>query len=251
MRKYCVYLTTYMGNKLPPFYIGSSLVEKIENNYHGSVSSKKYKEIWKAELETNPSLFKTKIISLHDSKQGALEKEEKLQRCLNVIRSPLYVNLCFANAGFDSTLPEIAKAISESRRGKLGRKWTAKQKDKASKQRLGKKLSKRHRENISISIKTSEKCRESAINNLPKDVSGDKNGMYGRSHSKDSMDKLRETRALKSKEDNIKSYSRKKSEEEINKLKETIKSRHVIRVSRIYDRKDMDYGNFCKWLSTV
>ncbi len=59
---FCTYLTTYSGNKLPLFYIGSSSVERVNNGYHGSVKSKAYSTIWKSELKHNPHLFKTRIL---------------------------------------------------------------------------------------------------------------------------------------------------------------------------------------------
>jgi hypothetical protein len=34
---FAVYLTSYKGNKLPPFYIGSSSVSALNSGYHGSV----------------------------------------------------------------------------------------------------------------------------------------------------------------------------------------------------------------------
>jgi hypothetical protein len=80
---YCTYLTVYKGNKLPPFYIGSTSVVKINNGYRGSVKSKKYKEIWKSELKNNPNLFTTKIVTIHDSRQEALDKEDLLHKKLN------------------------------------------------------------------------------------------------------------------------------------------------------------------------
>ena len=43
--KYCTYLTTYSGSKLPKNYVGSSSVERVENGYRGSVLSEKWKEI--------------------------------------------------------------------------------------------------------------------------------------------------------------------------------------------------------------
>ena len=64
---YCTYLTIYKGNKLPPFYIGSTSVDKINTGYHGTVSSKKYKDIYKQELITNPQIFKTKILTTKPS----------------------------------------------------------------------------------------------------------------------------------------------------------------------------------------
>jgi len=89
---YCVYLTTYFGNKLPMFYLGSSSVKKVQNGYKGSVSSKKYKQIWKEELKQNPQLFKTQIISYYTTRIEATEKENQFQLKLNVVKSPLYMN---------------------------------------------------------------------------------------------------------------------------------------------------------------
>jgi hypothetical protein len=93
MTIYCVYLTVYKGNKLPPFYIGSTSIEKIENGYHGSVISKKYKKIWNNEIICNPKLFSTYIIGKFNDRNEAYSKEEQLQRKLNVIANPLYINL--------------------------------------------------------------------------------------------------------------------------------------------------------------
>ena len=45
----------------------------------GSVRSKKYKDIWKSEIRNHPELFKVKIISIHDKREDALLKEEKLR----------------------------------------------------------------------------------------------------------------------------------------------------------------------------
>jgi len=44
---YVTYLVTYTGDKLPKFYIGSTSEEKVlSGKYFGSVSSKKYKNIF-------------------------------------------------------------------------------------------------------------------------------------------------------------------------------------------------------------
>ncbi len=89
---YCTYLTIYKGNKLPPFYIGYSTINKIQKGYHGSVSSKKYSKIWKEELQKNPHLFKTKILSIYKSKEDALSRESFLQTNMNVLNNELYIN---------------------------------------------------------------------------------------------------------------------------------------------------------------
>jgi len=93
---FCVYLTIYRGNKLPPFYIGSSSIKKINSGYKGSVSSEKYKDIWKKELKTNPSLFKTKIISKCATRQIAFNRENDIQHKLNVVKSSMYINGAYA-----------------------------------------------------------------------------------------------------------------------------------------------------------
>ena len=95
---FCTYLTVYSGNKLPPFYIGSSSIHKITKlNYHGSVLSKNYKKIWDQELKEYPELFKTYILTVHFLRKEAYSKEEQLQRSLNVVNSLMYINMHIAN----------------------------------------------------------------------------------------------------------------------------------------------------------
>jgi len=97
---YCVYLTVYTGKLLPMFYIGSSSIEKVKSGYHGSISSKKYKKIYLKEKKENPSFFKTHIISQHNTRCQATDKEYKLQKQLSVAISPLYINECYASKHF-------------------------------------------------------------------------------------------------------------------------------------------------------
>lgn len=99
---YCVYLISYFGSKLPQFYIGSTSLYNISKGYMGSVSSKKYKSIWKSELKSNPHLFKLSIISTHYNRESAVNKEEYFHRKLNVVSSPMYVNMTIANKGWGS-----------------------------------------------------------------------------------------------------------------------------------------------------
>lgn len=126
---YCVYLTTYSGSKLPPFYIGSSNVDRIQKGYRGSVMSQKFSAIWKSELKSNPKLFKTYIISKHTTREEALFKENLLQKKLNVIKSCMYINESYAQvrgfAGHDvsgSNNPMYRKGykIKGSRNGRFG-----------------------------------------------------------------------------------------------------------------------------------
>ena len=88
---------------MPPFYIGFSTVVKVEEkNYHGSVSSRHFKDIWQKELAENPELFKTKIVHTYATLKEAVHKEQSFLLKLNVLTSGLYINRsCFPH--FDST----------------------------------------------------------------------------------------------------------------------------------------------------
>ena len=94
---YCTYLTIYSGNKLPRFYIGSTSIDKIDRGYHGSVSSKKYKKIWNSELKEHPELFKTQILTTHETREEAFNEEVRYQKEHDVVNSNLYINMAIAN----------------------------------------------------------------------------------------------------------------------------------------------------------
>ncbi len=94
---YCVYLTTYIGKKLPPFYIGSTSVAKVKDGYHGSVSSKKYKENYVKELKESPELFKTTILITTATRKFALKLENYIQKKNDVVKNPFFINQSFAN----------------------------------------------------------------------------------------------------------------------------------------------------------
>jgi hypothetical protein len=55
-----------------------------------------FAQIWNTELRNNPHLFKTQVISTHDTRQSALAKEAALQQKLNVVKSSMYVNQAIA-----------------------------------------------------------------------------------------------------------------------------------------------------------
>lgn len=108
---YCTYVTFYSGSKLPPFYIGSSSVEKIERGYHGSVLSKKWKELYKTELKMNKHLFKTEIIELFHTREDALKHELELHISNNVVKSKFFFNeaLATVNGFFGMSTKGIPK----------------------------------------------------------------------------------------------------------------------------------------------
>lgn len=105
--KYAVYLILYFGNNLPlksknsslppRRYIGSSKIKNINNGYLGSVTSKKYSKVWKEEIRQNMTLFKLRILSVHDNGVSAREEEKRLQLKYDVVKSDIYVNLAIAS----------------------------------------------------------------------------------------------------------------------------------------------------------
>lgn len=123
---YCVYITIYSGTRLPPFYIGSTSLKRIDKGYKGSVMSKEYKDIWYSELKLYPNKFKLKILSVHENRKDAYIKEEKFHRALKVNENPLYSNRAIAVAngtfggGFSGrkhTKDELKK-MSDANKGK-------------------------------------------------------------------------------------------------------------------------------------
>lgn len=93
---YCVYLTLYFGNKLPKRYVGSSHVKRVNNGYNGTPTSKRYAETYYKEQKENKHLFKTRILSYHNTRKEAFEEELRLQIKYDVVRSDNYFNMGFA-----------------------------------------------------------------------------------------------------------------------------------------------------------
>jgi len=93
---YCTYLVTYSGDKLPTFYIGSTSTKNIYNGYFGSVSSKKWKQIYRDELLKSPEKFKIKILETFASRKEALEAELKLHIENDVVKSSQFINEALA-----------------------------------------------------------------------------------------------------------------------------------------------------------
>lgn len=122
---YCTYLTVYSGNKLPIFYIGSSSIERVSSGYHGSVQSKEYKKIWNSEIKNNPHLFKTSIITTHETRKEATKKELSFQKSVQAPKNPLYTNRAFAQVegcyGYASGL-SITRTPQSIRKGKESQK---------------------------------------------------------------------------------------------------------------------------------
>lgn len=148
--KFCTYITFYKGNLLPPFYIGYTSVSNIKNNnYHGSVASEEYSKIWKNEIRNNNHLFKTKILTLHETRKEAKEKETYFQTFFKVHKNPMYVNRSISGERFYKEGPlstNHKKKISESTKGK---KKSVEHCQRISKGLTGKEKSKEHKQRIS------------------------------------------------------------------------------------------------------
>jgi hypothetical protein len=150
---YCTYLTVYTGNKLPPFYIGSTSVDNVINKgYSGSVVSKTYMAIWKQELSDHPDLFKTIILTRHETREEAMERELIFQEAFSVARNPLYINMAHANGKFFTSGPLAPEHKAKIGAAKKGQKRSPETKAKMSAAKTGKKrepFSPEHKANIS------------------------------------------------------------------------------------------------------
>lgn len=161
---------------MPPFYIGSSRIDRIHNGYRGSVSSKRYKSTWYRELKLNPHLFKTVILTYHSSRKEATIKESTFQTKLSVIQNPLYINLAIHTEN---------NSVYEHQAG-----WHAKDKNPM----YGRRHTKETKARMSASAKTRKRrpFSEEARKNMSKAQSGKNNPMYGkkRNHSIDTKIKI-------------------------------------------------------------
>jgi len=182
---YCIYLTTYFGNKLPMFYIGSTSVSKIKNGYRGSVSSKQYKIIWMNELKENPHLFKTKIISYHNDRISATIKENRLHKLLSVVSSSLYINQ--SNAIPDGIYGRSMNGKNNPMYGKK-RKMSEETKKKISETKKGVKKSEETKQKMRKP--KSEEHKKKLLGN--KNASGKKNWL-GKKHTEESKLKISNT----------------------------------------------------------
>jgi hypothetical protein len=170
--RYVTYLVTYIGDKLPKFYIGSTSEEKVlSGKYFGSISSKKYKELFLNEKRDNIHLFKIEILSYHDTREEAIKEELRRQIELDVIKSLDYMNESLARVngffGRDTSgenHPQYGKTLSEETKNKISNTLTGRIEPE----------------------ETRKKKSESKI--------GEKNSFYGKKHSVDTKNKISETK---------------------------------------------------------
>lgn len=171
---YCVYLTVYFGDKLPRRYIGSCKTKNIDKGYNGSVSSKKYKDIYESERLTNPHLFKTRILtSGYKTDYDARMEELRLQKKYGVVKSEYYMNESYA-------IPN----------GFFGRDVSGKNNPMYGRSRKGEK----HKggENISASLRYLYHHTEKGKllrEQYSKRLSGENNPMYGKTHTKEERER--------------------------------------------------------------
>ncbi len=158
MTIYVTYLTTYHGNLLPPFYIGHTTEDKIGAGYKGSVSSKEYKRIWKNECKVNPHLFVTRIISYHETRENAIEKEIMILRHFKAHKNPMYINKNIGGVSFYGTYK--GKTFSEEHKRRISISNMGKTHSKESKNKIKTTLTgRKHSEETILRIKNSCKGR--------------------------------------------------------------------------------------------
>jgi hypothetical protein len=172
MMKYVTYLVTYDGDKLPRYYIGSTSEDKVKyGKYFGSISSKKYKEIFLNEKKNNPELFKIKILSYHETRESAIEEELRIQIELDVVKSIQYMNESLARVnGF------FGRDTSGENHPLYGTSLSDETKNKISDTLTGR-------------VEPEETRKKKSDSKL-----GEKNSFYGKKHSDDTKNKISETK---------------------------------------------------------
>ncbi len=93
---YCVYLVSYKGSNHPPYYIGSTSIEKIQNGYLGSPKSIKWINILKEEMK-NKDLYEVSILQTTKTRKKAIDIELKIQKHFEVVKSDLFWNESYAS----------------------------------------------------------------------------------------------------------------------------------------------------------
>lgn len=192
--KFCVYLTIYSGNKLPPFYIGSTSLNRINKGYLGSVESKKYMAIWKTEIKNNRNLFKIKVISVYNTREEAAKREYQIQKSLNVINNQMYINQFISSQDYIVS-QETKSKISNSMIGNknnLNKKHTQRTKEKIRDSHIGRPKSESHKRKL----KESHRGRTGKINSIEHRMKISQS-LTGRKLSEEHKKKLSETRKNK------------------------------------------------------
>jgi len=173
-------------------------------NYFSSSSNTEFILDQKA----NKANYKYKVIKIYNNRQEAMLLEIKLHEKFNVGINKNFYNLVKATSkSFDFAgvkhKEASKKKMSDSKRGKplskehkqkiskslIGKTQTEETKEKISKANSNKCFSDEHKEKISKSI-TGRSLTEEHKENISYSVSGEKNGFYGKTHTKESKEKI-------------------------------------------------------------
>lgn len=173
---------------MPKYYVGSSSLKKVAGGYRGSVASGEFVDVWNNEINTNPELFDTQIVSQHNSRKEALEAELKFQVYHGVVKSEEWINksLAIPNGFFGMDVSgKNNPMFGKSRRGEKHKggenisaalkKFYSSEKSKPTKEKRSKKFVEN---NPSKNLQTMSKIKRKWVENN-RNV-GTKNGMFGK-----------------------------------------------------------------------
>lgn len=149
--EWCVYVVTYSGDKLPPFYVGYTRTKRLlKENYHGSIRSKKWKDIWRTELELFPTLFRRKIIRTFSTREEASGFEREFLSHFDAKNNSLFYNLS-NGLGDKGCAKGFKHSEEQKRKWSIERKFhivTKETRQKISKSKMGHPVSSETREKL-------------------------------------------------------------------------------------------------------
>jgi hypothetical protein len=92
-KPFCTYLTVIIHEDLPFMYIGKGKTKDvIEGRYKGSVSSKKYRDIFNRLKKEQPHLIQSEVINQFETNEEAIAEEIKLHKLYDVKNCPVFMN---------------------------------------------------------------------------------------------------------------------------------------------------------------
>lgn len=232
MKKHFIYLTTNLVTNEK--YIGKHYGETIDN-YLGSGTI-----LLRAIEKYRKENFKREILHISETKEENSEKEKEYILKYNAVKDRKFYNIHAGGEGGD-----IFHCLSKERQDEIRRVSKIRMLGKNN-PRFGIHLTEETKEKIRLNRDTSFTQTEEYRKTMSKATSGNKNGMYGKKHTKESKKKMSQSKKGKkmgSENGNAKKISAYKDKE----MKELVKTFNTIQEAlKWVETRETDYSGISK-----